>query len=166
MEVSRLGVESQLQLLAYATAHGNTRSSTHWARSEIEPATSCMVPSWIRFCCATLGTPIFSNNTFPCLLFCFWEIPPHVLFCLLGKSGSALVPLHEIILCNQQMVRGRNTSIWTELQHYQLCKPPVCPQTKKNPYVANKCKTVDTPSKVCGTAAIVPQCWIWRQTDR
>ena len=40
MEVPKLGVESELQLLAYATAHGNTGSLTHSARSGIEPATS------------------------------------------------------------------------------------------------------------------------------
>ena len=54
MEIPSLGVESELQLLAYitatatedpshvcdyTTAHGNTGSLTHWARPEIEPAT-------------------------------------------------------------------------------------------------------------------------------
>ena len=45
MEVSRLGVQSELQLSAYTsvtytTVHGNARSLTHWMRSGIEPASS------------------------------------------------------------------------------------------------------------------------------
>ena len=52
MEVPRLGVESELQLPAYATAtrselcltyttaHGNTGSLTHWVRPGIRPASS------------------------------------------------------------------------------------------------------------------------------
>jgi len=59
MEVPRLGVESELQLLATATAmqdpswsatypkaHGNTRSLTHLGRPGIEPASSWIL---IRF---------------------------------------------------------------------------------------------------------------------
>ena len=42
MEVPRLEVESELQLPAYATAHGNAGSLTHWARPGIE-----LTPSWI-----------------------------------------------------------------------------------------------------------------------
>ena len=63
MEVPRLGVESELQPLAYTTAtgmpdpslicnlpttHGNARSLTHCARPEIEP-----VSSWILVGCVT-----------------------------------------------------------------------------------------------------------------
>ena len=57
MEVPRLGVESELQLLAYTTAtatampdpsytaaHGNAGSLTHWVRPGIEPSSS-----WILF---------------------------------------------------------------------------------------------------------------------
>ena len=40
MEVPRLGIELELQLLAYTTAHGNARSLTHRARPGIEPASS------------------------------------------------------------------------------------------------------------------------------
>ena len=40
MEVPRLGVKSELQLQAYATAHGSTGSSTHWVRLGIEPESS------------------------------------------------------------------------------------------------------------------------------
>ena len=58
MEVSSLGVESRLQVLAYTTAtatwdpsricvlhhsQGNARTLSHWARSGIEPASSCML---------------------------------------------------------------------------------------------------------------------------
>ena len=66
MEVSRLGVKSELQLPAYATAtvkqiwamsvtyttaHGNTRSLTHWVRLGIEPTSSWML---VRFVSAAL----------------------------------------------------------------------------------------------------------------
>ena len=40
MEVPRLGANSELQLQAYATACGNARSFTHWARPGIEPTSS------------------------------------------------------------------------------------------------------------------------------
>ena len=65
MEVPRLGVQSKLQpqphqiratSATYATAHSNARSSTHGgARPGIE--LSLMVPSWILFRCAAMGTP-------------------------------------------------------------------------------------------------------------
>ena len=40
MEFPRLGVQLELQLPAYTTAHGNARSLTHWMRPGIEPASS------------------------------------------------------------------------------------------------------------------------------
>ena len=40
MEVPRLGAESELQLPAYTTAHGNDRSSTHPGRPGIEAMSS------------------------------------------------------------------------------------------------------------------------------
>jgi len=43
--------------LTYTTAHGNTRSLTHWVRPGIEPASS-WTPVRPRFHCATTGTPI------------------------------------------------------------------------------------------------------------
>ena len=61
MQVPRLGVKSELQLLAYATViatpdpshicslhtpHGNTRSLTHWAGPGIEPTSSWVL---VRF---------------------------------------------------------------------------------------------------------------------
>ena len=42
MEVPRLGVRSELQLLAYTTAQGNSGSLTHSVRPGIKP-----VSSWI-----------------------------------------------------------------------------------------------------------------------
>ena len=62
MEVARLGVESELQLLAYVTAmamwdpslsstytraHGNARSLTYWARPGIEPASSWILSRFL-----------------------------------------------------------------------------------------------------------------------
>ena len=46
MEVSRLGVESELQQPAYATAHNNTGSLTHRARPGIELSSSWIL---VRF---------------------------------------------------------------------------------------------------------------------
>ena len=40
----------------YTTAHGNAGSLTHWARSGNQTC-NLMVPSWIRFHLATMGTP-------------------------------------------------------------------------------------------------------------
>ena len=40
----------------YTTTHGNTRSSTHWARPGIEPATSWLLVGFINHW-ATKGTP-------------------------------------------------------------------------------------------------------------
>ena len=62
MEVPRLGVESELQLPAYATAtqcqigaesatyttaHGNTEWLTHWARPGIKPASSWILVGFV-----------------------------------------------------------------------------------------------------------------------
>ena len=47
MEVPRLGVKSELQLPTYTTAHGNTRSLTHWARPGIEPTTSWFLVGFV-----------------------------------------------------------------------------------------------------------------------
>ena len=71
MEVPRLEVESELQLLTYATVIA-TRDSSHICDlhhssrqhqilhplSEARDRTSVLVdPSWIRYCCATAGAP-------------------------------------------------------------------------------------------------------------
>ena len=53
MDVSRLGVQSELQPPAYATAHGNAESLTHRARPGIKPASS-----WVR-------QPLSQNGNFP-----------------------------------------------------------------------------------------------------
>ena len=47
MEVPSLWVE--LELLAYTTAHGNTKSSTHWSRPGIEPTSSWIVVRFFFF---------------------------------------------------------------------------------------------------------------------
>ena len=51
LEVPRLSGQTELQLLAYTTAHGNDRSPTH--RDQIFIV---MDTSWICFCCTTMGT--------------------------------------------------------------------------------------------------------------
>ena len=71
MEVPRLGIKSELQLLAYATAtaiwdlrciwdlttaHSNTRSLTHWARPGIDPASLWILVGFVS-CWAPEGSP-------------------------------------------------------------------------------------------------------------
>ena len=46
MEVPRLGVQLELYLLAYTTAHSNAGHLTYWARPGIEPVSSGML---VRF---------------------------------------------------------------------------------------------------------------------
>ena len=71
MEVPRLGVQSELQLLAYAKATAMPDLScfcklhhSSWQRWILNPlikardqTRNLMVPSWIHFCCAMTGTP-------------------------------------------------------------------------------------------------------------
>ena len=73
MEVPRLGVKSELLLLAYATAtatwdpshifdqhHSSQKCQILNRLSKARDRThNLMVPCWIRFCCATMGTPKF-----------------------------------------------------------------------------------------------------------
>ena len=48
LEISRLGVESELQLPAYATAHSKAWSLTHWARPGIESTSSWNLVGFIN----------------------------------------------------------------------------------------------------------------------
>ena len=71
MKVPRLGVESELLPPAYARAtampdpsHVCNLHYSSWQRQILNPLSetrdrisNLMVPSWIRFCCATAGTP-------------------------------------------------------------------------------------------------------------
>ena len=73
MELPRLGVESELQLPAYATATATGDPScicdlhhSSWQRwipyplrEARDQTRNLMVPSWICFCCAMTRTPIF-----------------------------------------------------------------------------------------------------------
>ena len=73
MEVPRLRVESELQLPAYTTATATQDLSRIWnlhhssqprwvlnpLREARDRTRNFMVPSWIHFCCATTGTPVF-----------------------------------------------------------------------------------------------------------
>ena len=47
MEVSRPGVELELQLPTYTTAHSNTRSLTHLVRPGIKPASSWLLIGFV-----------------------------------------------------------------------------------------------------------------------
>ena len=89
-EVPRLGVESELQLIAYTiaqqcwiwatsatytTTFGNTRSLTHWARPGIEPASSWILGRfWICWNMTGTPSPLPSLEPLPC--------------CCLFRSGS------------------------------------------------------------------------------
>ena len=83
MEVSRLGVQSELWPLAYnrassagskpqsatyTTAHSSTRSLTHWARPGFEPATSWFLVGFINHW-ATMGTPNCLFYTVVCVCY-------------------------------------------------------------------------------------------------
>ena len=74
MEVPKLGVESELELLACATATAvqDPQDPSHicdlhhsswqcWILNPLSEARdqtyNLMAPNWIRFCCATMGTP-------------------------------------------------------------------------------------------------------------
>ena len=59
MEVARLGVESELQLLAYTTAHGNARSPNHNILKIFKllsgfPASELMQPLSSKIYCAQI----------------------------------------------------------------------------------------------------------------
>ena len=56
MEVPRLGVQSELQLPAYTTAHSSARSLTHWVRPRIEPTSSWILVRSVNHW-AVVGTP-------------------------------------------------------------------------------------------------------------
>ena len=72
MEVPRLGVQMELWLLAYTRATAMPDPSrvcvlhhSSGQRQILNPPSKArdqtlnfMIPSWIRFCCATTGTPI------------------------------------------------------------------------------------------------------------
>ena len=56
----------QAESATYTTAHGRTRSLTHWARPGTEPASSWILVGFC-FCCTIMGTPttiIFDCNRF------------------------------------------------------------------------------------------------------
>ena len=55
---SQARTESELWLLAYATAQGNTRSSTHWVRPGIKPASSCILVVFVT--AAPPGNSVYS----------------------------------------------------------------------------------------------------------
>ena len=84
MEVPRLGVELKLQLLAYTTATAMQDLSlvfdlqySSWQRQILNPLSEARdrtlnrVPSWILFCCTTMGTPILSLFNFLNYFFAF-----------------------------------------------------------------------------------------------
>ena len=100
MEVPRLGVKSELQLLAYtaqrpwiqaasvtySAAHSNARSLMHWV---IQPTSSWILIGFLT-CWATRGTPLlcFQHNT------CYHEL--HAMHLLLSSSSTFEYKPHEI----------------------------------------------------------------------
>ena len=84
MEVPRLGVQSELLLppttqplqrqiwavcVTYTTAHGNSGSSTHWARPGIEPRTSWFL---VGFISATPWRELHSYSFLFCFITGYW----------------------------------------------------------------------------------------------
>ena len=96
MEVPRLGVESELQLSTYATAHGKAGSSTHWARPGIQPTSSWMLVGFITAepqqvlpgSCSFLDEHVISE---------FPRLHPNSLLFSLIPSGSC----RHLTLCSQ-----------------------------------------------------------------
>ena len=82
MEVPRVGIESELQLPAYTTAHVTARSLTHRAGPGIESASSWIV---VRFITAEPQ----------------WEFPTY--FWLLCSSIHLIIPLFSIFCFIQGM---------------------------------------------------------------
>ena len=91
MEVSRLGVKSKLQLLAYTTAtvtselshvcnlhHSSRQCQILNPLSKARDQTrNLVIPSQIHFHCATKGTPeIYLKSCFLCVLCLFKEVHP------------------------------------------------------------------------------------------
>ena len=126
MEVPGLGVESELQLLAYTTAtatpdpsHDLYHSSRqHWILNPLSEARyrtyNLMVPSRIRFCCSMMGTPaIFFPFIWPHL----WNMEAPRLRVELELQMQACVTATAIsdpsCICNQCR------SLW----QYQILNP-------------------------------------------
>ena len=79
MEVLRLGVESELQLSAYITAHGNAGSLSHWARSGSKPESSWILVGFVNHW-ATTATPVV----------CFWVINLRLLTSNINHKAGVL----------------------------------------------------------------------------
>ena len=89
MEVPRLGVKLELQLPAYATAHSNAGSLTHWARPGIKPVSLWILVGLLNGW-ATMGTPaLFLVPQFRVVV--WWGVMvPESKSCLLLGAGSPL----------------------------------------------------------------------------
>ena len=90
MEIPRLGVKSELEPLAYATAaqqcgiqamsmthttaHGNDESLTHWASPRMEPESSWVLVGFVN-CWAMKGTPqwLLENCWYECGVSGIWK---------------------------------------------------------------------------------------------
>ena len=81
VEVPRRGVELEMQLLAYTTAHSNARSWTHWTRPGIRPTSSRILVRFIT-CWATMWTP-----RFVCSFVCFFHSVDEVISAMVNSSG-------------------------------------------------------------------------------
>ena len=124
MEVPRLGVGSELQLLAYATATADPSQicNLHHRLQQcrlLNPLSKArdwtfilMVTSWIHYSWATMGTPVHSILL---RLFVFLKYPLrlllfHFLFCLCGffpekEASSSLLPHQHHVRCLPQTAK-------------------------------------------------------------
>ena len=102
MEIPRLGVQSELQLLAYATA---TAKQDPNPLSEARDQThDLMMPSGICFSCAIMGTPFILYVLFICIFLFLWlhllhmEVPKPQLQPMPDSLTQCARPRIELVL--------------------------------------------------------------------
>ena len=125
MEVPRIGVKSELQLLActtataipdltsftYTTAHGNAGSPTHWAGPVIEPTSSWML---VRFVSAVPQRELLNTQFWlhQCRR-CYWHPVGGGQLTILQCTGQ----LPKLPDCSQQPLKG-SSSPKSQQSHY------------------------------------------------
>ena len=105
MEVPRLGVKSELQLPAYARATAMPDPSCvcdlhyrSWQSQILNPlseardeTSNLIVPSWIHFHCAMMGTPVLGDLVLnPHFCFIFPRVPLWLLPADMGHSPASV----------------------------------------------------------------------------
>ena len=143
MEVPRLGVQSELQLLAYATTTAmadpslicdlHHSSQQRWILHPLSKARdqtcNLMVPSRIRFCCTTMGIPrlsIFKTLILLVSVFLIFTsliiIDIEYLFICVGHIWYPLLFIYPFFHCNAffMLIYQHSLHIWN--MRYMYCK--------------------------------------------